>query len=138
MFKVNVLGRLVAGAEAKVFGERAVLNFTVISSRRVKKGDEWVEEPTSLPVSHWVHKNSKLVDFLQKGQQVYISGVLGTDVWEKEGVKNYKIHLVAEELELAGKAGGNSEAPASKPASAAKPASKPAPQVDVDDDEIPF
>ncbi len=136
-FKINVLGRLVAGAEAKVFGERAVLNFTVISSRRVKKGDEWVEEPTSLPVSHWVHKNSKLIDYLQKGQQVYISGVLGTDVWEKEGVKNYRIHLVAEELELAGKAGGNSATPAEKPA-ATKAEKQPAPQVDIDDDEIPF
>lgn len=137
-FRITGLGRVAANAEVRVFGERKVINVTVISNRRTKKGNDWVEEATSLPVQHWVHVNSKLEDFLQKGQQVMVAGVLATESWEKEGIKHYKNVLIADEIELGARPSGNSDsAPASKPASAAKPASKPAPQVDIDD-EIPF
>ncbi len=141
-FRITGLGRVAANAEVKVFGERKVINVTVISNRRTKKGNDWVEEATSLPVQHWVHVNSKLEDFLQKGQQVMVVGVLATESWKKDGIKHYKNVLIADEIELGAKPSGNSATPAEKPTgekpAATKAEKQPAPQVDIDDDEIPF
>lgn len=134
---INGLVRLTEGATEKIFGERKVINMRIISNNRVKRGDNWVEEPVSIDATHWVHKNSKLNEFLGKGAQVYVSGHLEQQSWEKEGVKHYKLAAVLDNVELAGgkPANSGSEAPATSGNSAPKAET---PKVEINEDEIPF
>lgn len=137
---INGLVRLTEAATTKVFGERMVINVRLITNNRVKRGEQWVEEPVSIDGTHWVHKNSKLAEFLGKGQQVYVSGHLEQQTWEKEGVKHYKLAAILDAVELAGgkpagTANANANAKAETPAS--NSASK-EPVVDINEDEIPF
>lgn len=143
---INGLVRLTEAASVKIFGERMVINMRLITNNRVKRGENWVEEPVSIDATHWVHKNSKLAEFLGKGQQVYVAGHLEQQTWEKEGVKHYKLAAILDAVELAGgKPAGTATATATANAKAETPASNSAsassqkePVVDVDEDEIPF
>lgn len=138
---INGLVRLTEAATTKVFGERMVINMRLITNNRVKRGENWVEEPVSIDATHWVHKNSKLAEFLGKGQQVYVAGHLEQQTWEKEGVRNYKLAAILDAVELAGgKPAGTATATANTNAKAETPSasSKKEPVVDVNEDEIPF
>ena len=143
---INGLVRLTEAASVKIFGERMVINMRLITNNRVKRGENWVEEPVSIDATHWVHKNSKLAEFLGKGQQVYVAGHLEQQTWEKEGIKHYKLAAVLDAVELAGgKPAGTATATANTNAKAETPASNSAsassqkePVVDINEDEIPF
>lgn len=134
---INGLVRLTEAATTKVFGERMVINVRLITNNRVKRGEQWVEEPVSIDGTHWAHKNSKLAEFLGKGQQVYVSGHLEQQTWEKEGIKHYKLVAVLDTIELAGGklANSGSEAPATSGNSAPKAET---PKIEINEDEIPF
>lgn len=41
-------------------------------------------------------------EYLKKGSQVYIEGRLETQSWEKDGVKQYKTQVVANEMKMLG------------------------------------
>ena len=79
-------------------------------------------------------------EYLRKGQQVYIEGSLKTRSWEKDGVKQYTVEIVASNMQMLGgrQDGERTEQPAPKPAPPPKPAA-PAPRSFEDfDDDIPF
>lgn len=146
--RINGLVRLTRDAEGKIFGERMVINMSVADSNRVKKNGNWIDESMFIDADYWVAATSTVLNYLKKGQQVYIDGIIHQESWEKEGVKHYRHKIVVDELRLAGsKADGASSAPAGGTGTAAAskasaaPASNPTPanipEVDIDD-EIPF
>ena len=148
--RITGLVRLTRDAEGKTFGERMVINMSVADSNRVKKNGNWIDESMFIDADYWVAATSTVMNYLKKGQQVYVDGVIHQESWEKEGVKHYRHKIVVDELRLAGSksdAAGGSSAPAGGTGTAAAskasaaPASNPTPanipEVDIDD-EIPF
>lgn len=144
--RITGLVRLTRDAEGKVFGERMVINMSVADSNRVKKNGNWIDESMFIDADYWVAATSTVMNYLKKGQQVYVDGVIHQESWEKEGVKHYRHKIVVDELRLAGSKESGSSAPAGgSGAAAAKAGSAPAsnptpaniPEVDIDD-EIPF
>lgn len=144
--RITGLVRLTRDAEGKIFGERMVINMSVADSNRVKRNGNWVDESMFIDAVHWVSSTSKVLNYLKKGQQVYVDGIIHQESWEKDGVKHYRHNIVVDELRLAGsKADGASSAPAggsgAAPKASTAPASNPTPanipEVDIDD-EIPF
>ena len=100
-------------------GGTSVCNFTVAA--RSGYGDK--EQTLWLDCALWGNRGAALAQYLTKGQQVAVSGEIGTR--EHEG-KTYLTLRVAEVTLVGGKQGGQSE-----------PQRKPEPQPELED-SIPF
>lgn len=128
--KVMLIGNLGKDAEQRFTQSgTAVANFTMATTRRVKKGDNWEDETDWHNVVFW--NSEKIVEFLTKGKQVFVEGRLQTRSWEDQsGNKRYTTEVVAENLILL----SGSDKPQQQSAPAASHQAAPA-----DDDlDVPF
>ncbi len=91
----------------------AKTTFSVATTRRFKKGDEWVPETTWHNVVLW--RNENLHPHLTKGKQVTIHGSISNRSYDgQDGQKRYISEIVAEDVVLGGgnkqsSGGGNFE-----------------------------
>jgi single-strand DNA-binding protein len=98
-----------------------------------KEGAEWVSIEAFSKLAEICH------EYLRKGSQVFVSGRMKTDEYEKDGIKRYSTKIVADRMQMLGSKGdpqprqdsGQPDEPSGQPASAPKAA-------DLDDDSIPF
>jgi single-strand DNA-binding protein len=82
-------------------------------------------------------------EYLRKGSKVYIEGRLQTRKWQDKttGQDRYTTEVIADSLEMLGKAGGGTGSPSEPSANASSKSSSDMPQaepVDSFDDDIPF
>lgn len=121
---LTITGNLGKDARTNKAGDTTVANFSVA----VRSGYGDNEKTIWVDCSLWGKQaESKLVDYLVKGQQVAVSGEMGTK--EHEG-KTY-ITLRVNAIDLIGKK-GDAPAPAAAPPVAAQKAPV------IDDQDIPF
>eukprot|EP00992_Anisonema_acinus_P010897 TRINITY_DN6952_c0_g1_i1.p2 TRINITY_DN6952_c0_g1~~TRINITY_DN6952_c0_g1_i1.p2 ORF type:complete len:131 (+),score=5.78 TRINITY_DN6952_c0_g1_i1:463-855(+) len=80
-------------------------------NRRIKQGDQWVDEANFFDATLWGKRGESLNQYLSRGQQVAIEGELRQERWEKDGVKNSKVTINVTEIQLLGSR--NSDRPAS-------------------------
>lgn len=97
---VVIMGNLVKDNQVKEVGNSRLSNFTLAINRSVKKGDQWETEVSYIDVTLWNKDN--LLQYLKKGVKVTVKGYLKQDRWEKDGQKNSKISVVAEDIYLQG------------------------------------
>lgn len=134
--QVILLGHLGKDAEQRhTPAGVAVASFSLATTNRFKKGEEWIEETDWHNVVLWNSEN--VSQYLLKGKPVLVQGRLKTRSYEKDGVKKYTTEVVsyANQLTLLHSAPSDraphpSGGPASKPAAKAEPA--------VIDDDVPF
>lgn len=74
----------------------------------------------------------------EKGTQIFLSGKMQTESWEKDGVKQYKNSMIVESFDFVSKPKNDGEKQAHQ-----SPQQKPMPQnnfteIEIDEDEIPF
>jgi single-strand DNA-binding protein len=147
--KVILIGRLGKDAETRFTPQGiAVTSFSVATSRRWKdqQTGEWKEETDWARVVLWRQEN--LANYLTKGKQIYVEGRLREHSFDdKDGKKQYRTEVVADEVILLGGRGdggeGGSEAgaqPVSMPRSAPKTARADESPMDqgITDDDVPF
>lgn len=126
--KVIIIGNLGRDPEMRsTKGGTSVCNISVATTRKYKKGEEWVEETTWHRIVVWGKTAENCGRYLEKGRQVYVEGRLQTSKYEKDGVTHYSTDIVADTVQFLG---GKSEG--SKTASASKATD------DFDDGGIPF
>lgn len=114
--KVTLIGTLGRDAETKFIPSGVpVTKFSVATSYRFKKGEEWQEQTNWTNVVLWRSEN--VANHLLKGKQVYVAGRLETRSYDKDGQKVYTTEVIADEVILLGGAGGDK--PVSMPKSAA-------------------
>ena len=77
---------------------KAVVNIAV--NRGVKKGDKWEDETSFFDVVIWGKLAENLKPRLTKGKQISVMGFLKQDRWEKDGQKQSKIYVNAEQVEI--------------------------------------
>ena len=77
---------------------KAVVNIAV--NRSVKKGDKWEDEASFFDVVIWGKLAENLKPRLTKGKQISVMGFLKQDRWEKDGQKQSKIYVNAEQVEI--------------------------------------
>ena len=77
---------------------KAVVNIAV--NRGVKKGDKWEDETSFFDVVIWGKLAENLKPRLTKGKQISVMGSLKQDRWEKDGQKQSKIYVNAEQVEI--------------------------------------
>ena len=77
---------------------KATVNLAV--NRSVKKGDKWEDETSFFDVVIWGKLAENLKPRLTKGKQISVMGFLKQDRWEKDGQKQSKIYVNAEQVEI--------------------------------------
>ena len=77
---------------------KAGVNIAV--NRGVKKGDKWEDETSFFDVVIWGKLAENLKPRLTKGKQISVIGSLKQDRWEKDGQKQSKIYVNAEQVEI--------------------------------------
>ena len=124
MNSVSLIGNVTRDIELRQAGSTSVCDVGLAINERVKRGDEWVDEPVFVTVTCWGRTAEIAEQYLRKGSQVAFTGRLKLDQWENnDGEKRSMVKVVANQLILLGK-GGDAD-------------SRPAPAT-VSSDSIPF
>ena len=107
---VTEIGRLTRDAEVDYTpGGMAVGKLSIAVNRRVKKGQEWVDEANYFDVSVFGKQAKNLKQYLTKGKQVCVDGYLKQDRWQDQatGQNRSAVKIVANDIQLlGGKDGG--------------------------------
>jgi single-strand DNA-binding protein len=106
--RVTILGNLTRDTEVKYLQSgTAVCEIGLAINQRVKKGDEWVEEPVFVDVTLWGRTAEVAGEYLRKGSSVLIEGRLKLETWETEGQKRSKLKVVGQTMQMLGAPGSN-------------------------------
>jgi single-strand DNA-binding protein len=91
---VTVLqGNVTRDAEVKTFASgNSVVEFGIAVNRRVKKGDQWVDETDYFDVKSWGKKVPSM------GDAVLVDGELRQERWESDGSMRRKVVVNANRL----------------------------------------
>jgi single-strand DNA-binding protein len=145
-----IVGRLTRDAELKYTNSgQAVCHFSVATSSRRKKGDQWIEEPSFWDVDLWGKQGESINQYLTKGKLVAVEGAMRQDRWEQDGQTRSKTLITANTVQLLGSSGGSGgqgssyERPArgqgeAQSANAKGPGAAAGPTGDDFTDDIPF
>jgi single-strand DNA-binding protein len=97
---ITVVGNLAADPELRFTpGGKAVANFTVASTPRVKDGDQYVDGTTTwLRCSVWDQAAENVVESLQKGMRVIVQGRLSTREFEHKGEQRTALELAVDAI----------------------------------------
>ena len=132
--KVMIIGNLGQDPEVRHLPDgSAVAKFSIATS------EKWKDKATGQPVERTEWHNivafrkpaEILAQYLKKGSKVYIEGKLKTQMWEKDGHKNYRTEITVDQFQFLDSAGGQQSNQQSAPSN-----QQSAP--DDFDDDIPF
>lgn len=130
----------------------AVTDLGVATNRRVKQGEEWVDEVTFVDVTLWGRTAELAGQYLSKGRPVFIEGRLQMDTWtdSQTGKQRSKLKVVGENMQFIGSGGGGGNQGGGGDSRPAQQQSRPqqsnqggaattsTESFDDDDDDIPF
>ena len=142
--RVILVGNLTRDPELRYISTgTAVSEIGLATKNRVKKNNEWVDEPVFVDVTLWGRMAEVANEYLSKGSPILIEGRLKFDTWEKDGQKRSKLRVVADQMQMlsGGSSGRDSGGGASRPAREDDPFSAPAEEYipsGPPDDDIPF
>ena len=119
---VTMVGNLARDPESRQAGEYNVTRLVVaVNDNRQKDKVSYVD------VEAWGKLGEICQKYLTKGRQVLTNGRLVQDTWEKDGNKNSKLYVKADNVQFLGGKGEKAES-----ANSSTPSSQ------EEDDEIPF
>lgn len=107
--KVILIGNLGRDPEVRYTpGGSAVCNISLATTRnwKNKESGERQEETEWHRVVFYDRLAEIAGEYLKKGKPVYIEGRLKTRQWEKDGQKQYSTEIVADQMQMLGKAPG--------------------------------
>ena len=128
----NFIGRLGADPETRYMPNGdGVCSFRIAVGWKTKEkeGAEWVS------ITAFGKLSEICAQYLTKGSQVFVSGRMKTEEYEKDGIKRYSTKIVADRMQMLGGKPSGESAPSEKPQRNAQGAPK---QSFEDDREIPF
>jgi len=129
------IGRLGKDVEMRTMPSGGqVANFSLAVGEKYKnKQGEQVESTEWVSVSAFGKLAEIMGQYLQKGNQVYISGRMKTDKYDKNGVTMYSTKIIADKLQMLGGKPDTQQAAAHKPE-----AHTPADTTDYFNDDVGF
>ena len=109
--RIIAIGRLTQDAKVDFIPSgTAKSEISIAVNCSVKKGGNWVDEVSFFGVTIWGKTAQNLEQYLKKGTQICVEGFLRQDRWEKDGQKQSRVSIVAENVQLLGSGkGGNSQ-----------------------------
>jgi len=144
LLEVNGVVRLARDVEIRYSQSgSAIANFSVVSSKKYKtQSGEQKEETTFIDCTAFSRLAEICNQYLKKGDQVFIRGDLKLDNWTaQDGTKRSKHSINVTSLEMLG--GKNETSRNTTPQQApqqpaAQQPTQSVPEIDMDDDSIPF
>lgn len=138
LLELNIVGNIGRDAEAKYLTDGSpVINFSVAYNESWKDKNGEKQEKT-IWINCAYYTNSKIVDFLKKGQLVYISGFPDVEIYQrKDNSTGAGLRVRVEKIKLLGKKPGEGENNSEKTAEPAT-ASVGADGALKADDDLPF
>ncbi|MFL2583963.1 MAG: single-stranded DNA-binding protein [Gammaproteobacteria bacterium] len=141
--KVTLIGNLGNDPELRsTQSGSAVANITLATSEswRDKETQETKERVEWHRVIFFGRLAEVVNEYLRKGSQVYVEGRIQTRKWQdKDGNDRYTTEIVANEMQMLGSRGTNTESPTNQQsASTSQPTSQSAIVNEPFDDDIPF
>ena len=132
----NFIGRLGADPETRYMtnGDPACsFRIAVGWKTKEKEGAEWVS------ITAFGKLSEICAQYLTKGSQVFVSGRMKTEEYEKDGIKRYSTKIVADRMQMLGGKSDRSESAPSQPKPQQRNAQG-APKTSFEDmhDDIPF
>ena len=105
----TLIGRLTRDEELKYTPSGAAVgNISIAINRRVKKGQEWVDEANYFDVVFFGKQAEGLKQFLTKGKQVGVTGFLKQERWtDQNGQNRSAVKIYANDIQLLGGKDGN-------------------------------
>ena len=149
--KAMVFGNLTRDPELKALPSgMQVCTFSIATNRVYNDRDGNRQEATdyhNIVVFGRAAENSS--KYLHKGNSAYVEGRMQTRSWEKDGQKQYRTEIVADNVQFGPKSGngGSNSAPASSPAANSQsgsaddkkaPAVPDYPEEEINPEDIPF
>ena len=101
--KVMVTGNLTRAPEMRSTNSGTpVMNFgiAVNDRRRNQQTGEWEEYPNFIDCTMFGTRAEAISQYLSKGSKVAIEGKIHFEQWERDGKKNSKISIIANEIEF--------------------------------------
>lgn len=139
--KCTFIGNIAKDPEVR-FSQKgtAILSINLACGRRVKKGEEWVDETDWIPCVFFGKQAEFVGKYAFKGRQVYVDGRFTTRKYEdKQGVTRYVSEIVVDKVELLGKnERSNGQSNGSRHDSGSHETAGDSYVVDAPDDSIPF
>ena len=133
---VVLCGRVTRDAEVKyTSGGMAVSEISIAVNRYA--GKDKGEEVSFFEVNIWGKTAEALVQYLTKGRQIVVQGELRQERWEKDGQKQSKVRVNANNIQLVGGRDDVQKPTSSAPQPTKQPADIGGPEM-FDDDQIPF
>ncbi|PCJ65522.1 MAG: single-stranded DNA-binding protein [Bacteroidetes bacterium] len=123
--KVILVGNLGKDPEVKYLdANKVVAKLTLATSERyTDRNGNKVENTEWHNLEMWDGLAKVAEKYLTKGSMIYVEGKLKTEEWEKDGIKRYSTKIRVTNMNMLGKASGNTNsAPATPPT--AEPAKK--------------
>ena len=126
--KTVIVGNLARDPESRQAGETTVTRLVVAVNDAYSK-----DKVSYVDVEAWGKLGEICQKYLSKGRQALVDGRLVQDTWEKDGKKNSKLYVKADNVQFLGSKDKNSS-----PDSASAPAGNTAPSSNGSDEDIPF
>ncbi len=100
--KVMLIGRLGADPEIRYTQDGTpVVNFSLATNSRVKRGDEWQDDTEWHRIVAWRKLAEICNEYLSKGRLVYVEGRLRTRSWEdRDGNKRWTTEVIARDIQI--------------------------------------
>jgi len=109
---INIIGRLTKDAELKFTKSGfQITTMSLASNRSVKNGDQWEDQASFFDLKLLGKRGESLINYLQKGTQLAVTGQLVQERWEQEGQKRSKVIIQIDNIQLLGgnKSEGNNK-----------------------------
>ena len=103
--KVMIMGNITRDVELRYTPKgTAVTDLGVACNRRIKQGEEWVDETTFVDVTVWGSSAEFVSKYFSKGKSIFIEGRLQMDTWtdQQSGKQRYKLKVIGENVQFAG------------------------------------
>lgn len=106
-------GRIVQDCSINASG--TILRFCIASNEAKKNEDgTWEDYANFFDVNMFGKSVKNLAEYLKKGKRIIVDGHLHQDRWEKDGKKQARVVINAENIVFVGGTEGNSKPPASR------------------------
>jgi single-strand DNA-binding protein len=110
--RVILVGNLTRDPELRYIPSgMAVSDIGLAVNERIKRNDQWVDEPVFVDITLWGRLAEIANEYLSKGSPVLIEGRLRLDRWEKDGQKHSKLKVTAEKMQMLGSRDGGQRGP---------------------------
>ena len=126
--KTVLVGNLARDPESRQAGETTVTRLVVAVNDAYSK-----DKVSYVDVEAWGKLGEICQKYISKGRQALVDGRLVQDTWEKDGKKNSKLYVKADNVQFLGSKDKNSS-----PDSASAPAGNTAPSSTGSDEDITF